>query len=131
MSACASTGADLPPQPTSGDLAAAWRALAAAAPALHQVAIAMAGPDAPGSSSALSHSPEPAAHEDDTITVVSAINEPLILKARSRRSDQYLRPLRHCFTLFARGRAKRPPVTIQPALRAWLDLGGENRFLSS
>jgi integrase len=45
----------------------------------------------------------------------------LILKARSGRSDQYLRQLRHCFALFARGRAKRPLASITtPEIEEWL-----------
>ena len=64
----------------------------------------------------------PLARLDDSPTLLEVVNEMLNVKARNLISDSYLWQLRHCFSLFARGRSRRPLGSIQVReMEKWLD----------
>ena len=59
---------------------------------------------------------------DDSPTVLEVVNEMLNVKARNLISDSYLWQLRHCFTLFSRGRSRRPLGSIEVReMEQWLE----------
>lgn len=113
----APTSADLPPRTTSVLSPEGWsdacKALADAANALSRVASALGG-SRPPDPAPLTHSPAP--HPPDTtVGVIQAINELIVSKTRAGRSDEYIRQLRHCYTLFSRGLSRRPLASITVA----------------
>ena len=64
----------------------------------------------------------PRATRRPPLTLVEVVNELLLSKSKRGRSDQYLRQLRHCFALFAKGRSRTPIGAITTAeLEEWLD----------
>lgn len=59
---------------------------------------------------------------DSSPTVLEVVNEMLNAKARAAISDSYLWQLRHCFTLFSRGRARRPMGSFDAReLEKWIE----------
>jgi len=64
----------------------------------------------------------PAQFPESSPTVLEVVNEMLNVKARNLISDNYLWQLRHCYTLFSRGRSRRPLGSIQVReMEQWLD----------
>jgi len=102
--------------PTLAPQAKLWRALRDLAKALEACANA-----ALGEAGFLPSSSSPA-WVDDSCTVLEIVNEFLLAKARSGRSDRYLRQLRVPLSHFVRGRARVPLSSVTVAdVENWLD----------
>jgi len=101
-------------QPVTGESRQVWTALAEIGRQLEILARAQSGQ---GNFSAHT-SPPPVA---DSLSLVELVNQFLLAKARSGRSDRYLRALRNSLSKFLAGRAHKPIAEIEVAeIERWM-----------